>query len=175
MALALARLRSQGARVIVASDFSREMLSIARRKFEGKGIETLEADAMHLPLADSSLDLVVAAFGFRNLVNYENALREIYRVLAAGGQVAILEAAEPRGLLGSLYRIYFHWVLPKLGAAISGSASAYRYLPASVQRFPAPADLLVTMRRVGFSGADWTPYSFGIAGLFRAKKIEEPL
>ena len=170
MALALARFRPRNARAILASDFSHEMLLLAERKFAGKGIESLEADAMRLPLTESSVDLVVAAFGFRNLVNYENALREIYRVLATGGQVAILEAAEPRGLFGRVYRVYFHRLLPRLGALISGNAGAYRYLPASVQRFPAPSDLLATMEKVGFCCAKWTPYTFGIAGLFQAKK-----
>jgi demethylmenaquinone methyltransferase/2-methoxy-6-polyprenyl-1,4-benzoquinol methylase len=146
------------------------MLLRAQRKFAGRNIRTLEADAMRLPLADSSIDLAVSAFGFRNLVNYRDALHELHRVLAPGGQIGILEASEPQGAFGSLYRIYFHRVLPKLGAAISQNAGAYHYLPASVQRFPAAPALLATMNDIGFSAADWTAYTFGIAGLFRATK-----
>lgn len=174
LALALARWRPRTAQPIVAADFSHAMLMHAERKFSGKNIHTLEADAMHLPLQNSSLDLAVSAFGFRNLVNYRDALHELYRVLAPGGQLGILEAAEPRGMLGDLYRIYFHRILPKIGAVISRNRGAYQYLPASVQRFPSPPELLATMREVGFSNAVWTPYTFGVAGLFHATKPAFP-
>jgi demethylmenaquinone methyltransferase/2-methoxy-6-polyprenyl-1,4-benzoquinol methylase len=170
LALALLRWRPNPAEPIIAADFSQQMLLLAQRKFAGKNISTLEADAMRLPFADSSIDLVVCAFGFRNLVNYQAALIELHRVLSPGGQIGILEAAEPEGLLGNLYRIYFHRILPRLGAAISGNAAAYRYLPASVERFPAPPLLLARIRDAGFLAATWTPYTFGVAGLFCATK-----
>lgn len=174
MALACARWRPTDATPVIAADFSRKMLQHAQQKFIGHNIQTLETDAMHLPFADNSVDLVVSAFGFRNLVHYHNALRELHRVLAPGGQIAILEAAEPTGALGHLYRVYFHRVLPKLGAVISGNRAAYQYLPASVRRFPTPPSLLVAMQEAGFSAAHWTPYTFGVAGLFRATKPHRP-
>ncbi len=174
LALAMSRWRPHTAEPISAADFSSQMLLLAQRKFVGKKIHTLQADAMSLPFADSSIDLVVCAFGFRNLVNYQAALTELHRVLSPGGQIGILEAAEPEGLLGNFYRIYFHRILPKLGAIISGSAAAYKYLPASVERFPAPPMLLAGIREAGFFAASWTPYTFGVAGLFRATKPESP-
>jgi len=174
LALAFNRWRPKNSEPIIAADFSHQMLLRAQRKFAGRNIRTLEADAMHLPLADSSINLAVSAFGFRNLVNYRDALRELHRVLAPGGQLGILEASEPQGALGRLYRVYFHTVLPKVGAAISHNADAYRYLPASVQRFPAPPALLATMNDIGFSAAQWTVYTFGIASLFRATKPAYP-
>lgn len=174
LALAFAKWRPQSAQPMIAADFSHAMLVLAERKFLGRNICTLEADAMHLPLENSSVDLAVSAFGFRNLVNYRDALREIYRVLAPGGQLGILEAAEPQGKLGDLYRIYFHRILPKIGAALSRNTGAYAYLPASVQRFPAPTELLATIREMGFSNGVWTPYTFGVAGLFRATKPAFP-
>jgi demethylmenaquinone methyltransferase/2-methoxy-6-polyprenyl-1,4-benzoquinol methylase len=53
---------------------------------------------------------------------------------------------------------------------LSGSGGAYAYLPASVERFPAPAEMLRNLERAGFRDARWTPYTFGIAGLYTARK-----
>ena len=92
------------------------------------------------------------------------------RVLRSGGECGILDFGEPKGAIGALYRIYFKQVLPRVGTLISGVRGPYAYLPASVARFPAPEEVLSRMKRAGFSDASWTPYSFGIAGLYRGKK-----
>jgi demethylmenaquinone methyltransferase / 2-methoxy-6-polyprenyl-1,4-benzoquinol methylase len=112
----------------------------------------LEADALHLPFADASFDLVTSAFGFRNLANYEQGLREILRVLKPGATLAILEFAEPpRGFMGNTYRFYTRTVLPKIGGWISGDAEAYSYLPKSVARFFRPEELVALLRQVGYT------------------------
>ena len=121
-------------------------------------------------LADGRFELVVSAFGFRNLANYDAGLREIYRVLAPGGETGILDFSEPGGLMGKLYGVYFRRVLPVVGTMISGVKGPYGYLPASVERFPAPEQMLDRMRAAGFRDVSWTPYTFGIAGLYRGKK-----
>ena len=72
--------------------------------------------------------------------------------------------------MGKLYRIYFKQILPRVGTMISGVRGPYAYLPASVERFPAPEEMLARMRRAGFVEASWTPYTFGIAGLYRGRK-----
>ena len=77
---------------------------------------------------------------------------------------------EPKGAMGALYRIYFKQVLPRIGTMISGVRGPYAYLPNSVERFPAPEEMLRRMRRAGFREASWTPYTFGIAGLYRGRK-----
>ena len=106
----------------------------------------LEADALRLPFADGSFDLVTTAFGFRNLANYEAGLREIQRVLKPGGTIAILEFTEPPDdFLGNVYRWYYRNVLPRIGALISGDSSAYTYLPKSVARFFRPPELASLM------------------------------
>jgi len=141
---------------IVGADFSHTMLVRAREKAaseaNGKApIPFFEADALHLPFADGSFDLVTTAFGFRNLANYEAGLREIYRVLKPGGSVAILEFTEPEpGLMGEAYRFYCQKVLPVVGGWISGDAAAYAYLPKSVARFFRPSELADLMKRVGY-------------------------
>jgi demethylmenaquinone methyltransferase / 2-methoxy-6-polyprenyl-1,4-benzoquinol methylase len=170
VALHAAAKKMDGSAAICALDFSHAMLRHGLAKYNAKKIQPVEADALQLPLADNCLDLVVSAFGFRNLANYDAGLREILRVLKPGGEVGILDFSEPGGLAGKLYGFYFRRVLPRIGALISGVRSAYEYLPASVEKFPLPQQMLERMEALGFSEASWTPYTLGIAGLYRAKK-----
>jgi demethylmenaquinone methyltransferase / 2-methoxy-6-polyprenyl-1,4-benzoquinol methylase len=170
MAVALRRQSPPDANAYFGADFSHQMLRRGEQKFRGKGVIAIEADALRLPFADNSFDLVTSAFGFRNLANYNAGLHEIDRVLAPGGEFGILDFSEPGGPFGKLYAFYFRNVLPKIGSAISGSKSPYQYLPASVHRFPAPEAMMEEMRAAGFSKVTWTPYTFGIAGLYRGSK-----
>jgi demethylmenaquinone methyltransferase/2-methoxy-6-polyprenyl-1,4-benzoquinol methylase len=97
-------------------------------------------------------------------------LREIARVLAPGGECGILDFGEPGGLIGQCYRVYFKKILPAVGTMISGVRGPYAYLPASVERFPPPDEMLERMRQAGFLESFWTPYTFGVAGLYRGVK-----
>lgn len=169
MALALRRHARPAAPAIVGADFSHAMLQRAARKGEGKGLGFCEADALRLPFPSGHFDLVVSAFGFRNLTDYDAGLREIHRVLREGGEVGILDFGQPRGALSAVYGFYFRRVLPRVGTWISGVRGPYAYLPASVGRFPAPEAMLERMRAAGFVECSWTPYTFGIAGLYRGK------
>jgi demethylmenaquinone methyltransferase/2-methoxy-6-polyprenyl-1,4-benzoquinol methylase len=169
MALALRRQSSESAQIFGA-DFSHAMLTLGVRKVRST-IKLVEADALCLPVANGSFDLVVSAFGFRNLTDYNAGLREICRVLRAQGEVGILDFGEPEGVLGKIYQLYFRRVLPVIGTLVSGVRGPYQYLPASVQRFPHPVQMLEGMRAAGFENVSWTPYTFGIAGLYRGKKI----
>src|SRR5207244_2979477 len=76
--------------------------------------------------------------------------RETARVRRRGGECGILDFGEPGGFIGKLYRVYFEHVLPKVGTVISGVKGPYAYLPASVERFPEPDELLERMRNAGF-------------------------
>jgi demethylmenaquinone methyltransferase/2-methoxy-6-polyprenyl-1,4-benzoquinol methylase len=170
MTMALLKHRPKDAHPILAADFSRAMLSRGAQKFSGRGAIALEADALHLPLRSASLDLIVSAFGFRNLANYEAGLREFHRVLKPGGQFGILDFSEPGGLIGKAYAVYFRRVLPAIGRVICGKDGPYNYLPASVGSFPPPHQMLAMMRSVGYSECAWQPYTFGIAGLYTAAR-----
>lgn len=170
MTFALKRQAGAGGASVSGLDFSHAMLERALRKSNGSAPRWIEADALNLPFADGSLDLVTSAFGFRNLADYDAGLREIARVLRPGGQLGILECAEPGGVIGKMYGVYFKRVLPAVGTAISGVKGAYSYLPASVGRFPRPEEMISRMRAAGFRVADWTSYSFGTAGLYRGIK-----
>lgn len=168
MAFALRRQGSESH--ITGADFSHAMLKLASAKSaSATKLKWIEADALRLPFGDQSFDLVTSAFGFRNLADYDAGLREIRRVLKPGGEFGILEFSEPKGVFGKLYKFYFKRVLPRIGAAISRT-SAYSYLPASVERFPTPQELLTRMEAVGFQNVSWNPYTFRIAGLFRGTK-----
>jgi demethylmenaquinone methyltransferase/2-methoxy-6-polyprenyl-1,4-benzoquinol methylase len=167
MAFALSRRGSHAQ--VTGADFSHAMLKLALAKTTRGKVKWIEADALQLPFAEQSFDLVTSAFGFRNLADYDAGLQEIRRVLRADGEFGILDFSEPKGILGKLYRFYFRRVLPRVGALISRS-SAYSYLPASVERFPSPSEMLDRMKAAGFKNVSWTAYSFGIAGLFRGTK-----
>lgn len=164
----LARRPAANAEPITAIDFSHEMIERGRVKLQGRPVEFIEADALALPLQNATQSLVVSAFGFRNLADYDAGLREIRRVLQTGASIGILDFSEPPGLLGTLYRLYFRHVLPRIGGALSGSGASYRYLPASVERFPPPREMCAMMERAGFRDAKWQPYLFGVAGLWSA-------
>jgi demethylmenaquinone methyltransferase/2-methoxy-6-polyprenyl-1,4-benzoquinol methylase len=172
MAVALrAESARQGSDIsICALDFSHQMLQRGLKKYTARRIHPIEADALSLPLPDVSMELVVSAFGFRNLANYETGLREIFRVLKPGGESGILDFSEPGGALGKVYGFYFRKVLPRIGTLVSGVRGPYEYLPASVHKFPTPQRMLEHMEAAGFKDVSWTPYTFGIAGLYRGKK-----
>jgi demethylmenaquinone methyltransferase / 2-methoxy-6-polyprenyl-1,4-benzoquinol methylase len=171
---------------IFGADFSHAMLQRALSKSADKSTNNsstdssptnagpmprwIEADALNLPFPGRHFDLVTSAFGFRNLADYDAGLREIVRVLRFGGECGILDFGEPKGIMGQLYRIYFKQILPRVGTMISGVRGPYAYLPASVECFPEPEEMLARMRRAGFAEASWTPYTFGIAGLYRGRK-----
>jgi len=160
---------------IFASDFAHPMLVRAVEKTDSSGnregalprvIHYVEADALGLPFADATFDLITVAFGFRNLANYESGLREFFRLLRPGGELGILEFAEPQGaLFGPLYRFYFRRILPLLGGAISGRGAAYSYLPASVLRFPSPNELGQMMRAMDFTAVNHTVWTGGAVAL----------
>ena len=178
MTLALLKHRPPGSRPILAADFARAMLTRAEDKFAARGpnqptATTLEADALHLPLQSASLDLVISAFGFRNLANYDAGLREFHRVLTPGGRLGILDFSEPGGPLGKLYAVYFRRILPAIGRIITGQSSAYQYLPESVGNFPAPPRMLEMMLQAGYTDCTWQPYTFGIAGLYTGTRPKD--
>jgi demethylmenaquinone methyltransferase/2-methoxy-6-polyprenyl-1,4-benzoquinol methylase len=153
---------------VLGSDFCRPMLAEARRKAAARKarVAWFEADALRLPLRDGSLDLITAAFGFRNLADYRAGLAEMRRVLRPGGTAAILEFSQPRNpLLGRLYGFYSRRVLPAIGGWLSGSPEAYAYLPDSVGRFPGAAQLAAEMRASGFGDVSYSLLTGGIAAL----------
>jgi demethylmenaquinone methyltransferase/2-methoxy-6-polyprenyl-1,4-benzoquinol methylase len=140
----------------------------ARNKAETRRarVTLFEADALHLPVRDESLDLVTVAFGFRNLANYEAGLTEIRRVLRTGGMAAILEFSQPPNpLIRAMNNIYCRRILPWIGGLVSGAPDAYTYLPESVRKFPAAPDLADDMHRAGFDNVTYKYLTGGAVAL----------
>jgi demethylmenaquinone methyltransferase/2-methoxy-6-polyprenyl-1,4-benzoquinol methylase len=171
LALALAKEAgaATGAAGIFGSDFAHAMLLLARKK--GGAIRYFEADALRVPVAEASFDLVTVAFGCRNLANYQAGLAEMFRILKPGGEAGILEFSEPAGrLFGPLYRFYFRRILPAVGGIISGSRESYAYLPSSVRAFPSPDDLRGMLERAGFREARTELWTGGAVALHSARR-----
>jgi demethylmenaquinone methyltransferase/2-methoxy-6-polyprenyl-1,4-benzoquinol methylase len=175
LALALAAEGAGSSAEVIGADFAHPMLVRAGHKAAarsgGNAPRFLEADALALPFAAESFDLVTTAFGFRNLANYRAGLAEFRRVLRPGGSLAILEFSEPRSaLFGSLFGFYFRRVLPRIGGIISGNSGAYGYLPRSVRRFPQPPELAKWMEEAGFTQVNFERWTGGIVALHTGRR-----
>ena len=167
--LSLTLFETTGVRV-VATDFCRPMLEIAAGKMPGS-VKLVESDALSLPFLDRSFEAVTIAFGLRNFSNVEIGLKELFRVVKPQGWVAVLEFSKPpNALFNALFGFYFLRVLPLLGGIISGSKSAYSYLPNSVQRFPDQQELSRLMNEVGFLQVTYENLTGGIAALHLGRR-----
>ena len=175
--LALAYYKASGGRVpIVGADFCGEMLRIAEEKKRRAGIDGqltfLEADALRLPFDSGRFQIVAVAFGLRNVADTDGALREMVRVCASGGRVAVLEFSLPRRQpLKAVYGWYFRHLLPRIGQLLARNRQgAYDYLPQSVGQFPSGEELADRMRDAGLSGVEVCPLTLGVATLYVGRK-----
>lgn len=168
LAFALLDASDPSARVI-GVDLSPLMLDALRRRAEARAdrrIVPLLATADGLPFADGSFDRAVAGFAVRNFGDLALGLREMRRVLRAGGRAVILElSTPPNPLVGIVYRFYFHRLSPLIAALLGGDAAAYRYLPRSVAAFPGADGLAERMREAGFARVRYERLSVGIAAI----------
>lgn len=160
---------------VTGLDLSAEMLKVMSDKVSAAGldsrIQTEQGNCEHMRFADDSFGRVTIAFGIRNFENREQALREILRVLKPGGRLVILELSVPSNpVLKWFYCLYFKNVLPVVGGLVSGDRAAYRYLPASVLKFPAKEEWMATMRGCGYRNVTHKAYSLGICRLYIGEK-----
>ena len=156
---------------IIGLDFCRPMLERAHDK--APQISFVEGDALQLPFNDSSFDAITIGFGIRNLSQIEGGLSELRRVLKPQGWAAILEFSQPvvPGLRG-LAAIYCTRLLPRLGGLISGSRSAYEYLPDSISRFPDQETLSGMMREAGFDDVEFQNLTGGVVALHTGRRLQ---
>jgi len=164
LAIELAR---RGAEV-TGSDFAPAMLEIARRKAPGLRFE--EGDALDMAYPDGSFDAVTVGFGARNFADLDRGLAEMARVTRQGGRVVVLEITTPtKPPLSWFFRAWFDRMVPQLGR-LAGDSDAYTYLPSSVRRFPAPADLGSRMAEAGLADVRWILTAGGIIAIHSGTK-----
>lgn len=175
LAIALAK-KIDGA-TIYGADFSSEMLAVAKQKIEQLGlaerISLTECNAENIPLADEAVDAATVAFGVRNFEHQREALTEIKRTIRRGGHLVVLEFSNPRfAIVRWCYRLYSHHILPAIGRLVSKHATAYTYLPESIDQFASPEAFTALLREVGFDKVERKSQSFGIAHIYIAHKAE---
>ena len=153
---------------VVGSDFSEEMLTLARRKAPALTFE--EGDALKLAYATDSFDAATVGFGARNFSDLDLGLREMTRVTKPGGRVVVLEITTPqKPPLSWFFRAWFDRVVPALGR-VAGDPDAYTYLPSSVRRFPGPEELAARMAGAGLVDVRWILTAGGIIAIHAGRK-----
>jgi len=160
---------------IVGLDLSPGMLAIGQKKVNAlqlqDRISMVEGDSENLPYESNSFDAATVGFGVRNFENLEQGLKEVHRVLRKGGKFAVLEFTKPRTfIIKDIFRIYFKYILPRIGGILSGDGAAYRYLFNSVQSFPEYEDFVEVMKKQGFSNVSYKPLSLGICCIYIGEK-----
>ena len=156
-------------------DLSKGMLQMAQKKISKKSfsdrIRIQQADAEHLPFQDQSFDTITVAFGVRNFESPQKGLQEMYRVLKPKGVLLIIEFSRPNAyFLRKIFHIYFHYLLPIIGKWFSGHATAYKYLPRSVDAFPEGEEFMKLLRTVSFKNVLCQRVSLGITSIYLATK-----
>jgi demethylmenaquinone methyltransferase/2-methoxy-6-polyprenyl-1,4-benzoquinol methylase len=160
---------------VVGVDFSPKMLRIGRRKGKFKRFDSRIhlslGDGRQLPLKSASFDAATIAFGIRNIEERDQALAEFYRVLKPKGQLLIMEFDIPDDpLLGTIYKLYFDYLMPPLGNLLSRTNYAYSYLATSVHGFPSAPEFLQEMGKAGFASLGIKKLTYGVAKIFRGVK-----
>lgn len=174
LAIAARRARPAAARV-VGVDFAAAMLHVGQDKLRRLGyagrITLVRGDAMRIPVASGAVEVVTMAFGIRNVEQAAVAIQEMHRVLAPGGRLAILEfATPPNPVIRSAYRWYSRHVLPRIGRILSRHDEAYGYLPASIEAFASPDELVTLLRQGGFTHVTASQLTFGVVYLYAATR-----
>ncbi len=160
---------------VVGVDFSHEMLVLGKKKIHAKNMDKViglqSGIAENLPFANGSFNGIITAFGIRNFSNIDRGLQEMWRVLKLKGRIVILEFSLPDNPFFKLaYRIYFDYILPMVGKALSGHQTAYSYLPESVWEFPSPPEFVQVMKNNGFQDVAFKNLTFGIATVYTGYK-----
>jgi demethylmenaquinone methyltransferase/2-methoxy-6-polyprenyl-1,4-benzoquinol methylase len=174
--LAIAARRARpAARRVVGIDFAGAMLEVGFRKIRAHSLNStiglIRGDAARIPVADGAVNAVTIGFGIRNVENVARVCGEIYRVLAPGGRLAILEFAIPTlPVVRNAYAWYFNRVLPAVGRVVSKHNAAYGYLPASVGAFASPDEFVTILRQSGLVGVQASPLTLGIVYLYTARR-----
>lgn len=160
---------------IVGIDLSEGMMKFGKEK-AGKLkaeniVEFVKGDSEKMNFNDHTFDALTVGFGIRNFENLDAGLQEMHRVVKPGGRIAILEASKPSSaIIQSLYRFYFHKIVPLVGRLVSRDSRAYSYLPESVEVFPEGLELVRILENIGFRNVKWQPLTFGACAFYTMEK-----
>ena len=160
---------------LVGADISEGMMDIGRQKVKEKGLQDIisfeKEDCLALSYSDGSFDAVTAAFGIRNFADLDKGLKEMCRVLKAGGHLSIVELTTPVSFpMKQLFHVYSHTVLPIYGRLISKDTSAYGYLTKTIEAFPQGERMVEILKKAGFKDASFKRLTFGICTMYFATK-----
>jgi demethylmenaquinone methyltransferase/2-methoxy-6-polyprenyl-1,4-benzoquinol methylase len=159
---------------VTGLDFSQNMLKVGHEKVESlklKQVKLIHGNAMELPFPDNSFDYVTIGFGLRNVPDYLQVLKEMYRVLKPGGMAVCLETSQPT-LFGykQLYFFYFRFIMPVFGKLFAKSYKEYSWLQESARTFPGMKELAKLFGKAGFSDVYYKPYDLGVAAVHIGRK-----
>lgn len=153
---------------IIASDFTHEMMRVGRRI---SALNFSTADALRLPFNSSSFDAVISGFLMRNVIDLQKAIEEQYRVLKNGGRIVILDTTRPKkNILSPFIWIHMHFIIPTLGALLTGQREAYNYLPDTTEGFVTAEELSARMKKAGFKNVNFKRLMFGTIAIHWAEK-----
>lgn len=167
--LALDALEQPGVRV-TGADFTDEMLDIARARPRAEQIDWVHADALDLPFADASFDVVTHGYLLRNITDIPRALAEQFRVLRPGGRLVVLETSPPSGPMKPFTHAYISMVFPALGRVFGTDPEAYEYLSATTRSFHTPREVVGMLLDAGFVDVRTRPFMFGTLTVYAARK-----
>ncbi|WP_026673037.1 demethylmenaquinone methyltransferase [Alkalihalobacterium bogoriense] len=152
---------------VIGLDFSQNMLAVGEKKVKEanlKNITLLHGNAMSLPFQESEFDYVTIGFGLRNVPDYEQVLKEMYRVVKPGGKVVCLETSQPTmPIFKQLYFFYFRKIMPLFGKLFAKSYDEYSWLQESTMNFPGRDELARMFEQAGFENVEVKAYSGGVA------------
>jgi demethylmenaquinone methyltransferase/2-methoxy-6-polyprenyl-1,4-benzoquinol methylase len=165
-------LRAAGA-TVVALDFSENMVitgaAADRAAFGGPQLLWVNGDALHLPLADASVDALTISFGLRNLPDVDAGLAEFARVLRPAGRLVVCEFSTPiNAWFRALYRRYLVAAIPALAKLVTSDPAAYQYLADSILAWPDQHALARQFRDAGFKAVRYKNLSGGIVAVHQA-------
>jgi ubiquinone/menaquinone biosynthesis methyltransferase len=155
----------------VGLDITSGMIELARVKPGGARVSWLVGDMAALPIADGSFDIVTTGYGLRNTSDLSGALTDIHRVLRPGGMLCSLDFDRPeRAPVRGVYLTYLTAVGSTLGFVLHGDPDTYRYIPASIRRYPGARGVCQLMRGAGFSEVRHIPVLGGLMAIHVARK-----
>ena len=164
-------LRQRPGALVIGADFTIEMMRVGKENKDREGIQWAAADTLALPFTDDTFDAVASGFLMRNVIDVPGAFKEQLRVTKPGGRVVVLESSPPKkNLLRPFIRLHLNYLIPTLGAVVTGDREAYRYLPDSTQQFQRPDILAAIMEEAGLVDIGYDMFMFGTIAIHVGRK-----